>query len=171
MKYTRFSIFLQRKTKHFFSLFEISIICRSRQIEREEKLLQNFLARTESLINEAYEAEGPYFMTTLSLIMMKPTDWEKNRLTFLQKLLLTAHIRSANTPNDRSKVASKAMKTFATYKTTLVFFGLINAFFIHMLKPVRSLKYIFQLFLSFSVAFGFNRPNTLQSTISSISSW
>jgi hypothetical protein len=125
-------------------------------MEREEKLLQNFLARTESTINEAYEVEGPFFMTTLSLIITKPNDWEKHRLTLLQKLLLTAHIRSVNTPNDRSKyaiqskcnknfhfffltfrIASKALKTFATYKTTLVFFGLVNAFFIHMLKPVK----------------------------------
>ncbi len=42
-------------------------------------------------------------MTTLSLIIMKPNDWEKHRQIVLQKLLLTAHIRSANTPNDRSK--------------------------------------------------------------------
>ena len=111
-------------------------------------------------------------MTTLSLIMMKPSDWEKNRLTFLQKLLVTAHIRSVNTPNDRSKVASKALKAFATYKTTLVFFGLVNAFFNHMLKPVSELKYLSQsIRLSFFLAFGFDLPNTLQSTISSISSW
>jgi E3 ubiquitin-protein ligase UBR4 len=116
------------------------VLTTSRQIEREERLLQNFLARTESLINEAYEVDGPYFMATLSLIIMKPTDWEKNRLTFLQKLLLTAHIRSANTPNDRSRIASKTLKTFAIYKPTLVFFGLVNAFFIHMLKPVRSFE-------------------------------
>jgi len=83
-------------------------------MEREEKLLQNFLARTESTINEAYEVEGPFFMTTLSLIITKPNDWEKHRLTFLQKLLLTAHIRSVNTPNDRSKYAiqSKCNKNF-----------------------------------------------------------
>ena len=67
------------------------------------KLLQNFLARTESTINEAFEVDGPCFMTTLALIIMKPNDWEKNRQIFLQKLLLTAHIRSVNTPNDRSK--------------------------------------------------------------------
>ncbi len=42
-------------------------------------------------------------MATLSLIIMKPIDWEKNRLIFLQKLLLAAHIRSANTPTDRTK--------------------------------------------------------------------
>jgi len=76
---------------------------RSRQIEREEKLLQNFLNRTEPSIAEAFDVEGPFFMTTLALIMMKPADWEKNRQVFLQKLLLTAHIRSAITPNDRTK--------------------------------------------------------------------
>jgi hypothetical protein len=81
----------------FFSIY------RSRQIEREEKLLQNFLNRPESTINEAFEVDGSFFMTTLSLIIMKPNDWEKNRLVFLQKLLLTAHIRSVNTPNDRTK--------------------------------------------------------------------
>ena len=79
------------------------LVSRSRQMEREEKLIQNFLARADSNINEAYEVEGPFFMTTLALIMMKPADWEKNRLIFLQKLLIAAHIRSANTPNDRTK--------------------------------------------------------------------
>ena len=96
-------------------------------------------------------------MTALALIVMKPTDWENNRLIFLQKLFIAAHIRSANTLNDRTKyvflflenlhsdehlfrVASKALKPFATYKTVLVFFGLINAFFVHMLKPVRDVQ-------------------------------
>ncbi|CAF3842832.1 unnamed protein product [Rotaria sordida] len=32
------------------------------------------------------------------------------------------------------RIASKAFKSFATYKTTLVFFGLVNAFFFHMLN-------------------------------------
>ncbi|CAF1250057.1 unnamed protein product, partial [Adineta ricciae] len=111
------------------------VLTTSRQIEREEKLLQNFLSRPELTINEAFDIDGPFFMTTLALIVMKPTDWEKYRLIFLQKLLLTAHIRSVNSPNDRSKVASKAARTYATYKTALVFFGLVNAFFVHMLKP------------------------------------
>ncbi|UJR08441.1 hypothetical protein I4U23_012711 [Adineta vaga] len=110
------------------------VLTTSRQIEREEKLLQNFLNRPELTINEAFDVEGSFFMTTLALIIMKPTDWEKNRLAFLQKLLLTAHIRSVNSPNDRTKVASKALKSFATYKTSLVFFGLVNAFFVHMIK-------------------------------------
>lgn len=76
---------------------------RSRQIEREEKLLQNFLARPELTINEAFDVDGSFFMTTLALIIMKPSDWEKHRLVFLQKLLLTAHVRSVNSPNDRTK--------------------------------------------------------------------
>ncbi|CAF3628387.1 unnamed protein product [Adineta steineri] len=111
------------------------VLTTSRQIEREEKLLQNFLSRPDSTLNEAFEVDGPFFMTTLALIIMKPSDWEKNRLTFLQKLLLTAHIRSTHTPNDRTKIASKALKPFAIYKTSLIFFGLVNAFFVHMLKP------------------------------------
>ena len=76
---------------------------RSRQIEREEKLLQNFLARPEASVGEAFEVDGPFFMTTLALIIMKPSEWDKNRLSLLQRLLLTAHIRSVNTINDRTK--------------------------------------------------------------------
>ncbi|CAM4878013.1 unnamed protein product [Rotaria socialis] len=110
------------------------VLTTTRQIEREEKLLQNFLARPDLLINEAFEVDGPFFLTILSLIIMKPNDWEKNRLIFLQKLLVTTHIRSVNSPNDRTKIASKLLKPFATYKTALVFFGLVNAFFIHMLN-------------------------------------
>ncbi|CAF1322792.1 unnamed protein product, partial [Rotaria sordida] len=111
------------------------VLTTTRQIEREEKLLQNYLSRPDLLINEVFEVDGPFFLTTLSLIIMKPNDWEKNRRIFLQKLLLTTHIRSVNTSNDRTKIASKALKSFATYKTTLVFFGLVNAFFVHMLNP------------------------------------
>jgi hypothetical protein len=85
---------------YYYSVWNFS---RSRQIEREEKLLQNFLNRADATITEAFEVDGPFFMTTLSLIIMKPNDWEQNRRIFLQKLLLTAHIRSANTPNDRTK--------------------------------------------------------------------
>ncbi|CAF4450140.1 unnamed protein product, partial [Adineta steineri] len=54
------------------------VLTTSRQIEREEKLLQNFLSRPDSTLNEAFEVDGPFFMTTLALIIMKPSDWEKN---------------------------------------------------------------------------------------------
>lgn len=90
------------KYKHS-SNFNVFRSFRTRQIEREEKILQNFLGRTEPPITEAFEIDGPYFVTTLALIIMKPADWEKHRLTFLQRLLLTAHIRSTNNPNDRTK--------------------------------------------------------------------
>ena len=88
---------------NLFRLFFFSFIFRTRQIEREEKLLQNFLSRPELLINEAFEVDGPFFLATLSLIIMKPNDWEKNRDIVLRKLLLTTHIRSVNMPNDRTK--------------------------------------------------------------------
>lgn len=109
---------------------------RSRQIDREEKLLQNYLARPEPTINEAFEVDGPYFMTTLALILMKPTDWDKHRLAFLQRLLVTAHVRAVNTPNDRTRLTSKTLKPFASYRTALIFFGLIQAFFSYLLKPM-----------------------------------
>ena len=101
----RYSTFLRRMFRNDSSVLcsNVFYFSRSRQIEREEKLLQNFLNRPELTINEAFDIDGPFFMTTLALIMMKPTDWEKHRLIFLQKLVLTAHIRSVNSPNDRSK--------------------------------------------------------------------
>ncbi|CAF1307467.1 unnamed protein product [Rotaria sordida] len=103
-------------------------------------ILNVLTTRPDLLINEAFEVDGPFFLTTLSLIIMKPNDWEKNRRIFLRKLLLTTHIRSVNTSNDRTKIASKALKSFATYKTTLVFFGLVNAFFVHMLNPIYTIS-------------------------------
>ncbi|CAF1226266.1 unnamed protein product [Rotaria sordida] len=59
---------------------------------------------------------------------------KKNHRVFLEKVFLTRDIRSVNTSNDRTKIASKALKPFSTYKTTLLFFGLVNAFIVHMLN-------------------------------------
>ena len=87
---------------HLFLSFFLSLR-RSRQVEREEKFLQNFLARPELTNNEPFDVDGPFFLTTLAMILMKPIDWDKHRIMCLQKLLLTAHLRSIPSPADRTK--------------------------------------------------------------------
>ena len=116
-------------------------------------LLLYFLAQLKLTINEPFGVDGPFFLTTLAVILMKPIDWNKHRILCLQKLLLITQLRSIPSLADRTKsvpvfctndhrhrslcrATAKTSKPFAVYQIATVFFSLINALCTHLFKPV-----------------------------------
>lgn len=97
-------------------------------------MLQDFLALLEPTVNQAFiKADVSYFMTASILTGMRPIDRDKQYRVLLRRLLVIVYIWSVNTPKVRT---SLILKPFATYQTSLIFLGLINAFFSHLFKPI-----------------------------------
>ncbi|XP_054271979.1 E3 ubiquitin-protein ligase UBR4-like isoform X4 [Macrosteles quadrilineatus] len=101
---------------------------------REEKNLNTYLecAATERWIESSYEAEGPLYWATLSLCLHSPGRWRVTRLAHLRRLLVLAHVRhsSAHTITD------PAPADYSVYKSTLVFFGLVDIIYKQYFKGI-----------------------------------
>jgi E3 ubiquitin-protein ligase UBR4 len=70
----------------------------AKYISREEKNLSNYLEASEKVSN-SFECENVFYYITLSLIIMKPSNWTESRIKFVQRLVLTTHARLVNSPS------------------------------------------------------------------------
>ena len=70
--------------------------CRSRGTQREEKTLQDYLAKKSpsEFTQLAYEVEGPFYYATFALLLCSPEQWRATRTQHLQRLLLAVHLRA-----------------------------------------------------------------------------
>ena len=96
-----------------------------------------------------------YVLTTLALILMEPNDWDKHRIHlpakssshwtfFIPPVIARSNQVSPSLPLRRMIIAvglvcrttANKLKSFATYRTVTIFFGLIDAFFTHLFEQV-----------------------------------
>lgn len=78
----------------------------------------------------AWEAEGPFYWATLSLLVQSPERWGQTRLRHLTRLLVTAHVRSMSpTPLSAVPVSDVSVRPFPIYRSALLFFALIDAIY------------------------------------------
>ena len=66
---------------------------------REEKNMQAFMDATEKLVSNSFECDNVFYYLSMSLIVMPPAEWLKNRIKFMHRILLTAHARIVNSPS------------------------------------------------------------------------
>lgn len=111
------------------------IFCRTRCGSREEKNLNTYLecAATERWIESSYEAEGPLYWATLSLCLHSPGRWRVTRLAHLRRLLVLAHVRHSGAHT----ITDPAPADYSVYKSTLVFFGLVDIIYKQYFKVSR----------------------------------
>ena len=70
----------------------------TRSVPREDKNIATFLSQPkEQWIDSCYAADGPHFQIVMALIVMSPNKWKSSRVKFLQRLLMSAHVRSVRT--------------------------------------------------------------------------
>lgn len=93
----------------------------------------------EKWIESCYEAEGPLYYATLSLLLHSPTRWEKSRYDHLRRLIVLAHARHLN-PAGAHKITDTTPKDYSIYKSSLVFFALINAIYKYYFKVLFAKK-------------------------------
>ncbi|RZF37948.1 hypothetical protein LSTR_LSTR005448 [Laodelphax striatellus] len=106
---------------------------------REEKNLCSHLEVTapEWWIESCYEAEGALYFATLSLLLHAPTRWARTRISHLRRLIVLAHLRHLH-PNYSAqlKVTDITPKDYSVYKSSLVFFAIIDAIYRYHFKKV-----------------------------------
>lgn len=95
---------------------------------REIKALNTYLE--DSRLELAWEAEGPFYWATLSLLVQSPEKWKRTRLLHLTRLLVTAHVRSMSpTPLLSIPSSEVAVRPFPIYRSALLFFALIDSIY------------------------------------------
>uniref|UniRef100_A0A8C5JL41 Ubiquitin protein ligase E3 component n-recognin 4 n=1 Tax=Junco hyemalis TaxID=40217 RepID=A0A8C5JL41_JUNHY len=107
----------------------------TRATSREEKNLQSFLEQPrEKWVESAFEVDGPHYYTVLALHVCPPERWRAIRGDILRRLLVTAHARVVS-PGGASRLTDKAVKEYATYRSGLLFWALVDLIY-NMFKKV-----------------------------------
>lgn len=98
----------------------------TRQLSREEKTLKSFLDMpVEKWIESSFEVDSPLYLTLLSLFVYSLENWNQSKITFLKRLLVTAHARHTN-PSGTSKISNVNMAEYSVYRPYIVYFVLID---------------------------------------------
>jgi len=114
------------------------VINTTRSAVREAKKINNFLEMPiNKWVDNCFEAESPYYWATMSLVIFSPSVWLKNRLSFLQRLIICAHVRHLS-PNGCNSITNTTVVDYNVYKTSLIFFAFIDCLYKRMFKNVNS---------------------------------
>ncbi|XP_063173479.1 E3 ubiquitin-protein ligase UBR4 [Candoia aspera] len=98
----------------------------TRATSREEKNLQSFLEQPkEKWVESAFEVDGPHYYTVLALHVLPPERWKAVRIDILKRLLVISHARAVS-PGGASKLTDKAVKDYAAYRSSLLFWALVD---------------------------------------------
>ncbi|XP_020299583.1 E3 ubiquitin-protein ligase UBR4 isoform X2 [Pseudomyrmex gracilis] len=118
------------------------VINTTRSAAREDKALMTYLDQPSSSVwlDSCYEAEGPLYQCTLSLLLHTPARWKSHRLTHLNRLLVLAHQRYVSPSATTKTIAEPTAKDYNVYKSTLIFFGLVDAIYTNFFKKVYVLS-------------------------------
>lgn len=118
-------------------LFLTSLYCFSTRVaKREEVSLMAFLetVNPEKWIESSYEAEGPLYWTTMSILLHSGAQWNVHRLAHLRRLLVLAHSRHCQPSGPVKNLSDVEVKEYSVYKPYLVFFGLIDGLYKYCFK-------------------------------------
>lgn len=89
-------------------------------------------------LDNCYEAEGPLYQCTLSLLLLTPDRWKAHRLLHLNQLLVLAHQRYVSPSATTKTIADPTVKGYAVYKSILIFFGLVDSIYANFFKVSTS---------------------------------
>lgn len=119
---------------------------RTRSASREDKSLVSYLESSPNpaWLDNCYEAEGPLYQCTLSMLLLTPARWEKAKLTHLKRMIILSHQRFVAPSGSTKTISDTTTKDYSVYKNALIFFGLIDTFYTNLFK-VRN----FDQFLAF----------------------
>ncbi|ESP04879.1 hypothetical protein LOTGIDRAFT_205969 [Lottia gigantea] len=114
------------------------VINSTRLTGREEKNINNYLELTkDKWIENCWETEGPLYYPVMSMLVHSADKWLTTRTKFLERLIIAAHVRNAASVGAKTlPEGSKTLKDYSIYKPVLIFFGLINSFFLKLFKKV-----------------------------------
>ena len=89
--------------------------------------------RGEKWVENQIESDSAFYFTTLGLLVQSCQRWNASRLTYLGRLLVTAHCRAQLTKGSDQR-QEKQIFEYSVYKPALVFFAIINGIYNIVLK-------------------------------------
>lgn len=94
----------------------------------EEKRLDEFLADTslQSWVWSSYRVEGPLYFVVSSVVLKPFSHWQKHRLTYLKRLMVTTNVRhfTSNVPLETIADSHRVCLDFKIYKPYLLTWSL-----------------------------------------------
>lgn len=117
-------------------VYTLNVLYRTRVSKKEETALTSYLecSSTEKWIESSYEAEGPLYWITMSILVHSAERWSINRLSHLRRLIVLAHARHCSPTSLAKSFSDKTVKDYSVYKPYLNFFGLINDIYNYFFK-------------------------------------
>ncbi|KAJ8940312.1 hypothetical protein NQ318_014386 [Aromia moschata] len=114
------------------------VINTTRVSKREETSLISYLesTNTEKWVESAYEAEGPLYWATMSVLLHSGQQWQTHRVSHLRRLLVVAQARQVSPSGPVKTISDKEVKEYSVYKPYLVFFGLVDGIYNYFFKNV-----------------------------------
>lgn len=91
-------------------------------------------SNSEKWIESAYEAEGPLYWITMSILLHSPLQWNIHWLSHLRRLIVLAHVRHCQPTGPAKNILDKTAKDYSIYKPYLIVFGLVNGVYKYFFK-------------------------------------
>ncbi|CAG9856656.1 unnamed protein product [Phyllotreta striolata] len=114
------------------------VINTTRVNKREESSLKAYLENSnlEKWLESAYEAEGPLYWLTISVLLHSYQQWQAHKLSHLRRILILSHMRHCHPSGPVKSISDKEVKDYAVYKPHLLFFALIDGIYNYLFKNV-----------------------------------
>ncbi|XP_025161061.1 protein purity of essence isoform X3 [Harpegnathos saltator] len=118
------------------------VVNSTRSAAREDKALMTYLEVSpgSTWLDSCYEAEGPLYQCTLSLLLLTPDRWKLHRFVYLNRLLVLAHQRYVSPSAPTKTLMEPTAKDYTVYKNVLIFFGLVDCIYANFFKKVNVLS-------------------------------
>lgn len=88
----------------------------------------------ERWVESCYEAEGPLYWSTMSILLHSVEQWKANRLSHLKRLVVLAQVRHCQPTGPAKTLSDKTVKEYSVYKPYLVFLGLVDGIYNYFFK-------------------------------------
>nr|XP_012152236.1 PREDICTED: protein purity of essence isoform X3 [Megachile rotundata] len=117
------------------------VINTTRVAARADKTLMGYLETPpgSSWLDSCYEAEGPFYQCTMSLLLLTPARWNTHRITHLNRLIVLAHQRYLSPLCATKTLVDAIDRHYVIYKSALIFFGLVDSIYTNFFKKVNVL--------------------------------
>ncbi|XP_051158982.1 E3 ubiquitin-protein ligase UBR4 isoform X2 [Leptopilina boulardi] len=114
------------------------VINTTRSAAREEKAHMSYLqsSANSTWLDNCYEADGPFYQCTLSLLVVPPSQWNIFRLTHLRRLIILAQQRYISPSLSTKNLTDITVKDYSVYKSVFIFFGLVDCIYNTFFKKV-----------------------------------
>ncbi|RUS88506.1 hypothetical protein EGW08_003764 [Elysia chlorotica] len=113
----------------------------TRATSREEKNLTTFIDMPASKwVANSGEVDDVLYYLALAMHVTPPARWKEVKRRLLERVLVTAHVRAVCPLDSQQNIPAltdRSMQPLSAYKAQLVFFGLVNAFFLKMFAKVK----------------------------------